>query len=202
MNDELGTRVAGLSHSAGPAGFAPFPTTEEESQMKLTRTARTILSVTALAWAIPLAQADDLASEDKARARTSNARFIELDANRDGYLSQDEVKHIRGYSGPFKEADASRDGKLDDAEFLKAESLHDRAYAKRVANDSVITAKVKTALLREPELKSLDVSVETYRGEVLLSGFVKDEKQRTRAVTATANTAGVTGVKDGLVVRN
>lgn len=202
MNDELGTRIAGLSDTAGPSGLAPFPTTEEESQMKLTRTARTILSVTALAWAIPLAQADDKATEDKARARVGNARFIELDVNRDGYLSQDEVKNIRGYAGPFKEADANRDGKLDASEFVKAESLHDRAYAERVANDSLITAKVKTALLREPALKSIDVSVETYRGEVLLSGFVKDETQRTKAVRAAATIAGVSGVKDGLVVRN
>ena len=170
--------------------------------MKLTRTARTILSITALAWAIPLAQADDKAAEDKARARVGNAKFIELDVNRDGYLSQDEVKKIRGYAGPFKEADANRDGKLDAGEFVKAESLHDRASAERFANDSVITAKVKTALLREPALKSLDVSVETYRGEVLLSGFVKDEAQRTKAVRAAATIAGVSGVQDGLVVRN
>jgi hyperosmotically inducible protein len=202
MNDELGTRVAGLRNSAGPSGLAPFPTTEEESQMKLTRIARTILSVTALAWAIPLAQADDKATEDKARARVGNAKFIELDVNRDGFLSQDEVKNIRGYAGPFKEADANRDGKLDASEFVKAESLHDRAYAERVANDSLITAKVKTALLREPALESLDVSVETYQGEVLLSGFVKDETQRKKAVKAAATIAGVTGVKDGLVVRN
>lgn len=170
--------------------------------MKLTRIARTILSVTALAWAIPLAQADDKATEDKARARVGNAKFIELDVNRDGFLSQDEVKNIRGYAGPFKEADANRDGKLDASEFVKAESLHDRAYAERVANDSLITAKVKTALLREPALESLDVSVETYQGEVLLSGFVKDETQRKKAVKAAATIAGVTGVKDGLVVRN
>jgi hyperosmotically inducible protein len=197
MDDELGMAVAGLRDSAGPSGLAQFPTTEEESQMKLTRTARTILSVTALAWAIPLAQADD-----KNTPRVGNAKFIELDANRDGYLSQDEVKNLRGYAGPFKEADANRDGKLDADEFVKAESLYDRAYAERVANDSVITAKVKAALLREPALKSLDVSVETYRGEVLLAGFVKDETQRTKAVKAAATIAGVAGVKDGLVVRN
>jgi hyperosmotically inducible protein len=165
--------------------------------MQLTATARTILSVTALAWAIPLAQA-----ADKGAPRVGNARFIELDVNADRLLSQDEVRQIRGYAGPFNEADANRDGKLDEHEFLKAESLHDRAYASRVANDSAITAKVKAALLREPELKSLDVSVETYRGEVLLSGFVKDEKQRAQAVKAASTIAGVTGVKDGLLVRN
>lgn len=165
--------------------------------MKLTRTATTILSVTALAWAIPLAQAGD-----KGTPRVGNAKFIQLDVNADGLLTHEEVKQMRGYSGPFTEADANRDGKLDEQEFLKAESLHDRAYASRVANDSAITAKVKTALLREPQLKSLDVSVETYRGEVLLSGFVKDESQRARAVKAASTIAGVTGVKDGLVVRN
>ena len=165
--------------------------------MKLTRAASTILSVTALAWAIPFAQADD-----KAALRVGNAKFIELDANRDGFLSQDEVKNIRGYAGPFEEADANHDGKLDANEFVKAESLHDRAYAERVANDSLITAKVKTALLREPALSSLDVSVETYQGEVLLSGFVKDETQRKKAVQTASTIAGVTGVKDGLAVRN
>jgi hyperosmotically inducible protein len=170
--------------------------------MKLTRAARTILSVTALAWAIPFAQADDGLADDKARLRVGNAKFIQLDANADGLLSQEEVKHIRGYAGPFNEADANRDGRLDENEFLKAESLHDRAYAARVANDSAITAKVKAALLREPQLKSLDVSVETYRGEVLLSGFVKDETQRARAVKAASAIAGIAGVKDGLVVRN
>ncbi len=103
--------------------------------MKIIRTARTILSVTALAWAIPFAQADERAQP-------------------------------------------------------------------RVANDSVITAKVKTALLREPELKSFDVSVETYKGEVMLSGFVKDQGQRTKAVKAASAVAGVAGVKDSLVVKN
>ena len=34
-------------------------TCSEKTDMKLARTARTILSVTALAWAIPFAQAED-----------------------------------------------------------------------------------------------------------------------------------------------
>jgi len=49
--------------------------------MELTRTARTILSVTALAWAIPLAQA-----QDKGTPRVGNAKFMQLDINRDGEL--------------------------------------------------------------------------------------------------------------------
>ena len=56
-------------------------------------------------------------------------------------------------------------------------------------------------LLKEPELKSLDVSVETLRGEVLLSGFVKDQAQREKAMKAAVAVNGVTAVKDALVVR-
>ena len=82
-----------------------------------------------------------------------------------------------------------------------AHSLHERALAARVAADSLITAKVKTALLREKNLDSLDVSVETYRNEVLLSGFVKDETQRAKAVQLASSVSGVERVKDGLAVR-
>jgi len=81
MNMKPGTRIAVLSGSAGPSGLVPFPSIEEESQMKLTRAARAILSVTALAWAIPLAQA-----QDKDASRAGNAEFIQLDVNRDGFV--------------------------------------------------------------------------------------------------------------------
>ncbi len=56
-------------------------------------------------------------------------------------------------------------------------------------------------LLKEPDLKSMDVSVETLRGEVLLSGFVRDEAQRQKAMRAAVAVQGVASVKDAMVVR-
>jgi hyperosmotically inducible protein len=169
--------------------------------MKLERAARTILSVTALAWSIPLAQASDARQPGVTRPQADSAEFMKLDADRDGFLSRDEVRHLRDYEKGFAEADRNGDGRLDANEAITAHSLHQRAVAARVAEDSFITAKVKTALLREKELDSLDVSVETYRKEVLLSGFVKDEAQRRKALHAAAGVSGVQGVKDGLAVR-
>ena len=166
--------------------------------MKLQRVASRILSITALAWGIPLAQADDVQPQ---ASSAGDPKFMQLDANRDGFLSKDEVKRIEGHAKFFAEADENRDGKLDASEFIKFQSLQDRAYAGRVAHDSAITAKVKAALMREQQLKSLDVSVETYRREVLLSGFVKDEAQRKTAVQVASKVSGVTSVKDGLAVR-
>lgn len=175
--------------------------------MKLQRTARTILGVTALAWSLPFAQAAEPRQPDPSgqpgivKPQANNAEFVKLDVNRDGYLSRDEVRHIRDYDKAFAEADRNGDGRLDASESIMAHSLHERALAARVAADSFITAKVKTALLREKNLDSLDVSVETYRNEVLLSGFVKDETQRAKAVQVASSVSGVDRVKDGLAVR-
>jgi hyperosmotically inducible protein len=64
--------------------------------------------------------------------------------------------------------------------------------------DSALTAKVKAALLGDPGLKSLSVSVTTYRSEVLLSGFVNSADQIQKAVSVTRGVEGVQSVKNDL----
>jgi len=59
-------------------------------------------------------------------------------------------------------------------------------------DDSVVTARVKSALLADPDVKSFDFKVETRKGEVQLSGFVDNQTQIDRAI---AVARGVTGVK-------
>src|SRR5262245_1532492 len=51
----------------------------------------------------------------------------------------------------------------------------------RAVDDSVITAKVKSALIADPVTKAHQIQVETYQGEVQLSGFVDDAQARSRA---------------------
>ncbi|HUN69326.1 MAG TPA: BON domain-containing protein [Burkholderiales bacterium] len=135
-------------------------------------------------------------------AKPVNPNFAKLDRNHDGVLTQDEVRHIRDYAKAFIEADENKDGKLDQAEFVKAESIHDRIITGKYVEDSILTAKVKAALLKEPDLKSLDVSVETSRGEVLLSGFVQDPSQKAKAMKVATGVNGVVAVKDAMLVRN
>ena len=48
-------------------------------------------------------------------------------------------------------------------------------------DDTVITTRVKTAILGEPALKVLQINVETYKGVVQLSGFIDS---RTRLPTS------------------
>ena len=141
------------------------------------------------------------ASAAEKNVQRDDPKFDRLDKNRDGVLTRDEVRQIRDYARAFIEADDNKDGKLDRDEFIKAEFIHDRIVAGKYISDSIVTAKVKAALLKEPELKSMDVSVETSRGEVLLSGFVTDEGQRARAMRAAIAVDGVVSVKDLLLVR-
>ena len=59
-------------------------------------------------------------------------------------------------------------------------------------DDGIVTAKVKSALLADPDVKSFDLKVETRKGEVMLSGFVGNQVQVERAILVAR---GVEGVK-------
>jgi osmotically-inducible protein OsmY len=65
-------------------------------------------------------------------------------------------------------------------------------------DDSVITAKVKTAILAEPGLKSAEINVETFKGAVQLSGFVKEQRDIAAAVVVAKNVHGVKSVKNDM----
>jgi hyperosmotically inducible periplasmic protein len=61
-------------------------------------------------------------------------------------------------------------------------------------DDSVVTTRVKTALLNDPDVKSIDFKVETRKGEVLLSGFAANQSQIDRAMKVTQAVPGVKSV--------
>jgi len=68
-------------------------------------------------------------------------------------------------------------------------------------DDSVITTKVKAAFFNDPELKVMDISVETFRGEVQLSGFVSSRAVANRAVAVAREVGGVTSVTNKMQIR-
>jgi osmotically-inducible protein OsmY len=76
------------------------------------------------------------------------------------------------------------------------------ATAGRVIDDSVITGKVKSALIADSTTKAYQIEVETYQGNVQLSGFVDSAEQRRRAVEIARNVEGVKDVKNSLELRS
>jgi len=68
-------------------------------------------------------------------------------------------------------------------------------------DDSAITGKVKTAILKDPALKVMQIDVTTYKNVVQLSGFVDSPQMVERAGTVAKQVNGVTAVKNDLIVK-
>jgi osmotically-inducible protein OsmY len=68
-------------------------------------------------------------------------------------------------------------------------------------DDSTITAKVKAAFIKDDTVKAFDVSVETFKGIVQLSGFVDTAEQKSRAGEVTRGVRGVHEVKNSISVK-
>ena len=65
-------------------------------------------------------------------------------------------------------------------------------------DDTVITTKVKAAILNEPTLKSAEINVETFKGVVQLSGFVRSQAAESNAVKVARSVGGVKSVKNDM----
>ena len=68
-------------------------------------------------------------------------------------------------------------------------------------DDSVITTKVKALLAEDNFLKSFQISVETYKGTVQLSGFVNSRETVNKAGEIARSVQGVKSVKNNLIVK-
>lgn len=73
--------------------------------------------------------------------------------------------------------------------------------AGNVVDDSTVNASVKAALLETKGVPSSQVVVETYKGTVLLSGFVETQKQKDDAGKAAAGVSGATKVHNALAIQ-
>ena len=65
-------------------------------------------------------------------------------------------------------------------------------------DDTVITAKVKAALVDDPDLKAMEINVETFKGIVQLSGFVKTAAEISKATKVAKDVKGVNSVKNDI----
>jgi osmotically-inducible protein OsmY len=87
------------------------------------------------------------------------------------------------------------------ATFVACASTPKQESTGEYVDDSVITTKVKSLLAADDFLKSFQVSVETFKGTVQLSGFVGSQQAVDKAGEITRSVKGVTSVKNDLVVK-
>ncbi|MDA8177953.1 MAG: BON domain-containing protein [Deltaproteobacteria bacterium] len=85
--------------------------------------------------------------------------------------------------------------------FLGCASTPTREGTGEYVDDSAITAKVKAAILNEPSLKVFQINVETFKGEVQLSGFVDSARSVSKAGEVARGVSGVKSVRNNLIVK-
>ena len=85
--------------------------------------------------------------------------------------------------------------------FLGCASTPTKEGTGEYVDDSAITTKVKAAIMAESSLKVFQINVETFKGEVQLSGFVDSAKTVQKAGEVARGVGGVKSVKNSLVVK-
>jgi osmotically-inducible protein OsmY len=87
------------------------------------------------------------------------------------------------------------------ATFVACTSTRTHESTGEYVDDSVITTKVKALLAKDDFLKSFQISVETYKGIVQLSGFVNSQQAVDKAGEIARSVQGVNSVKNDLIVK-
>ena len=80
-------------------------------------------------------------------------------------------------------------------------STSKQSGAGEYVDDTVITTKIKSLLAADDFLKSFEISVETYKGAVQLSGFVNTRDAVNRAGKIARSVEGVDSVKNNLSIK-
>ncbi len=65
-------------------------------------------------------------------------------------------------------------------------------------DDTMITTKVKAAILNDTQLKAREINVETFKGRVQLSGFVTSQADINRAIEVARSVSGVKSVQNDM----
>jgi hyperosmotically inducible periplasmic protein len=111
---------------------------------------------------------------------------------------------VVGLSACDKPGPAETAGKkIDQTADKVGEKMGEQGAKAGVAiDDTEITAKVKAAIFAEPGIKTLQISVDTVKGVVTLSGSVDSQSIRNRANELASAVTGVKDVENRLVVKS
>lgn len=82
--------------------------------------------------------------------------------------------------------------------FLGCASTSKKEGTGEYVDDTIITTKVKAAILKDPALKAREINVETFKGVVQLSGFVNSQADINKATEVARGIKGVTSVKNDI----
>ena len=157
----------------------------------------------ALAVSIGLAFSAGASAESLSKAEYQSARdriAAEYKSDRAACASMSSDAKSRCYTDAKGKQKAAR-AELAARQQPAAKSTAKKESTQEYVDDAVITTKVKAAVLEEASLKSAEINVETYKGIVQLSGFVRSRTDINKAVEVARKVKGVASVKNDMVVK-
>lgn len=129
----------------------------------------------------------------------TDREFVRLDANFDGMLTADEVRHDAPLAQNLARFDRNRDGKLDAAEYRETETALERERAAVDVDDAQLVASVQAALRALPDFPEKNIKVEAVAGKVSMTGVVPGATDARRAWLAVRRIAGIKTLDNRLV---
>ena len=85
---------------------------------------------------------------------------------------------------------------------MSCSAQHTNESTGQFVDSTVVTTKVKAKLLADKSVKSLPITVKTYKNTVQLSGFVNTNQQKNKAALIAKNVEGVQDVQNDLIVKS
>lgn len=79
--------------------------------------------------------------------------------------------------------------------------VRDQETAGAYVDDATLTARVKSKLAADSVASAMVIQVETLKGMVQLSGFAKNNAERSKAEELARSTSGVVSVRNDIIVR-
>ena len=167
-----------------------------------------------------------LLPNEASKNKTFNKKtFAKADVDHDGYIDQNEYIYFKTGAWPaVTPVNAAANAASPDAQLTESAqamteptsniaaaeqqastgetSVGEKRTVGKVIDDTIITAKAKAEILGAKELKSLQISVETRDGEVILSGFVDNAAAKIKAEEVVSKIEGVKSIKNSLEVRS
>ncbi|MCF6248662.1 MAG: BON domain-containing protein [Desulfobacula sp.] len=77
-----------------------------------------------------------------------------------------------------------------------------KTSAGQILNDTILTSKIRTALLKDPDIRSFNIDVDTNNNTVTLTGMVSSYTEKDKVLYIVQNVVGKRQVIDNLSVGN
>lgn len=91
---------------------------------------------------------------------------------------------------------------VDGVRHVENQLLVGKTTAGQILNDTILSSKIRTELIKHPDIRSTNIDVDTYNNVVTLTGMVSSVTEKRKVLMVVRKVAGNRQVVDNLSVKN